>query len=91
MRTSIVSAVLAAAGLAWAPAAAPQEPSLTLDVLPVKGAPQTYAVYFRNAPLPMAKVMIYAPNHWMQEHHTDAQGRVRVTTPWRGRYAVGAK
>ena len=70
------------------PAAAPQEPKLTLDMLPVKGTPGTYAVYFRNAPLPKAKVMIYAPNHWMQEHHTDAQGNVRVTTPWRGRYVM---
>ena len=29
-----------------------------------------------------------APNTWMQEHKTDAQGAVEINTPWRGQYVV---
>lgn len=63
-------------------------PELVLDILPENGTPDAFIVYFRNAPLAKAKLMIYAPNFWMQERHTDENGRVSITTPWPGQYVL---
>jgi hypothetical protein len=64
------------------------KPELVLDILPENGEPNSFIVYFRNAPLAKAKIMIYAPNFWMQEHPTDENGRVKITTPWPGQYVL---
>ena len=64
------------------------KPELALDILPESGSPNAFAVYFRNAPLARAKVMVYAPNQWMQEHRTDESGKVKITTPWPGHYVM---
>lgn len=34
------------------------------------------------------KLEVIAPNTWVQEHKTDAQGAVAINTPWRGQYVV---
>jgi len=64
------------------------KPELMLDILPENGTPNSFIVYFRNTPLANAKIMIYAPNFWMQEHSTDDNGKVKITTPWPGQYIL---
>ncbi|WP_170942193.1 DUF4198 domain-containing protein [Noviherbaspirillum denitrificans] len=60
--------------------------ALPLDVQ--AQGPNTYAVLYRGQPLKDAKLEVIAPNTWMQEHTTDAQGVVRINTPWRGQYVL---
>lgn len=50
--------------------------------------PNSLIVSYRGVPLENAKVEVIAPNTWMQEHHTNAQGIVEINTPWRGQYVV---
>lgn len=50
--------------------------------------PNVFIVSYRGVPLQNAKVEVIAPNTWMQEHHTNAQGIVNINTPWRGLYVV---
>jgi hypothetical protein len=69
---------------------APPQPSLELDILPVAGSPGSFQVYFKKNPLADAKVMIYAPNLWMQEFKSDAEGKIKIETPWEGRYVLDA-
>ncbi len=63
------------------------KPELMLDILPGSEA-HAFTAYFRNAPLAKTKVMVYAPNFWMQEHPTDENGKVKITTPWPGQYVL---
>jgi len=72
----------------YAPAtgAAAPSPQLTLDIVPAKKG--RYVVYFRGRPLPRAKVAVYAPNQWQQEHRADEQGNVGISTPWPGHYVL---
>lgn len=51
-------------------------------------APNVFAVSYRGQPLANAKLEVIAPNTWVQEHKTDAQGTVEINTPWRGQYVV---
>ena len=69
-------------------ATAPAGPSLQLDVLPVASAPGAFQVYFGGKPLAKAKVLVYAPNLWMQELTADEHGRLTPSTPWPGRYVL---
>lgn len=58
-------------------------------VLDVQGhGPNALTVLYRGQPLKNAKLEVIAPNTWVQEHQTDAQGTVGINTPWRGRYVV---
>lgn len=59
---------------------------LPLDVQAQGG--NAYAVLYRGRPLKDAKLEVIAPNTWMQEHTTDAQGVVRINMPWRGQYVL---
>ncbi len=61
---------------------------LDLDFVPVSFERGEFQVMFKNRPLPKAKVMVYAPNTWMQEIHSDEQGMIRVPTPWPGEYVL---
>ncbi|MBI3374825.1 MAG: hypothetical protein HY017_24135 [Betaproteobacteria bacterium] len=63
-------------------------PALTLDVLPADGRFDKLAVYFKGTPLAKAKLEVYAPNGWKQEHRTDENGRVALRLPWPGHYVV---
>jgi uncharacterized GH25 family protein len=60
--------------------------SLVLDVQE-RGA-NTFAVLYRGQALKGAKLEVIAPNTWMQEHTTDAQGVAHIHTPWRGQYVI---
>jgi len=59
---------------------------LALDIR--QRGPNSYVVLYRGQPLKDAKLEVIAPNTWMQEHRTDAQGAVDINTPWRGQYIV---
>ena len=72
----------------YAASAALVQPTLTLDVVPVKEGFQALAVHFRGQPLGRAKLEIYAPNGWKQEHRADESGIVPLRLPWRGQYVV---
>lgn len=50
--------------------------------------PNRLTVFYRGRPLKDAKVEVVAPNTWVQEHKTDAEGNVLINTPWRGHYVV---
>jgi hypothetical protein len=63
-------------------------PQLTLDILPDAGSGKRYTVYFKGAPLPKAKVSVYAPNLWLQERRADERGKLDIATPWPGRYVL---
>ncbi|MEO8182022.1 MAG: hypothetical protein ABI895_24575 [Deltaproteobacteria bacterium] len=76
----------ARAAIANRPAAA--RPSLQLDLLPVPGDAKAVQVFFGGQPLAGAKVFVYAPNLWMQELQSDAQGKLTPVTPWPGRYVL---
>jgi hypothetical protein len=76
----------ARAAIANQPAAA--RPSLQLDILPVPGDAKAVQVFFGGRPLADAKVAVYAPNLWMQELRSDAQGKLTPATPWPGRYVL---
>lgn len=60
--------------------------ALVLDVQ--ERGPNTYTILYRGQPLKDAKLEVIAPNTWMQEHTTDAQGAVQINTPWRGQYVL---
>ncbi len=58
-------------------------------MLDVQGAsPNALTVLYRGRPLKDAKLEVIAPNTWVQEHKTNAQGMVEINMPWRGQYVV---
>lgn len=59
-----------------------------LDILPVAGSENVFQVFFNGAPLKGEKLMIYAPNTWAKEYKTDAEGKVKLETPWAGQYVL---
>lgn len=62
---------------------------LPLDALSVqKHGGRQLTVVYRGQTLKGTKVQVIAPNTWMQEHETQADGTVQINTPWRGQYVV---
>lgn len=53
-----------------------------------KNGSRVITILYRGEPLRGAKVQVIAPNTWMQEHVTQADGTVQIHTPWRGQYVV---
>lgn len=60
---------------------------LALDIVQGSKA-NSFVLLYRGQPLKNAKLEVIAPNTWMQEHQTDAQGTVEINTPWRGQYVL---
>jgi uncharacterized GH25 family protein len=84
------SAYIPAARLAgdWSAA---QQPSLTLDLVPTGKADKDgveLQAFFKGQPLPKGKVAVVTQSGWMQEHHTDEQGKLKVALPWKGTYVL---
>jgi uncharacterized GH25 family protein len=68
-----------------------QEPKLTLDLVPtgVSGKDGAeFQAFYKGQPLPKAKVEVITASGWAQTHHTDAQGKINVSLPWRGTYVL---
>lgn len=62
---------------------------LPIDVATVnKAGARILTILYHGQPLKRAKVQVIAPNTWMQEHETQADGKVQINTPWRGQYVV---
>lgn len=68
--------------------AAAAKPVHALDILPVAGSENEFQVFFNGVPLVAEKLMVYAPNTWMQEFKTDGSGKVKLATPWGGQYVI---
>ena len=62
------------------------DPFLDLDIAWMKD--NVCRVFFHKQPLPGAKITIYAPNGWKQEHKTDDSGQAALQTPWPGQYVL---
>ncbi|HMY11504.1 MAG TPA: DUF4198 domain-containing protein [Turneriella sp.] len=63
-------------------------PAQTLDIVPVAGGQNVFQVFFNGKPLKGEKLMVYAPNTWAKEYKTDAEGKVKLETPWAGQYVL---
>lgn len=74
--------------MAWPIRATAAAPALTLDIVPVPGQANTFTVFFKGEPLREGTLKVMAPSLWIQVHDIDAAGRVRIQTPWRGRYVL---
>lgn len=59
---------------------------LALDIQPT-GAGKVRAT-LHGQPLAKAKINIFAPNQWVREYVTDANGEAKLDTPWTGLYVV---
>ncbi len=59
-----------------------------LDIVPIGASKTTFQVYFAGKPLSKARVNVYAPNDWMQDHRADENGLVKLSMPWRGQYLL---
>lgn len=60
--------------------------ALALDIQPLgKGRVR---VSLHGKPLAKAKLNVFAPNQWLREYETDAQGETTVETPWPGLYVL---
>lgn len=75
------------ARLADGPAA--QTPRAPLDLVPT-GKAGEFRLFLNNAPLAGIKVVVVAPNGWLREIKSDAEGRIEVAMPWRGVYVLEA-
>lgn len=64
-----------------------QAPRLTLDVLPA-GKAGVFIVTFKGRPLPQAQVEVVAESGWSRGVTTDKEGRLQVSLPWQGLYAL---
>jgi len=70
---------------------AKHEPKLTLDLVPTGPATQgslELQAFYKGQPLPKAKVEVITASGWGKEHHTDAEGKIRITMPWQGTYVL---
>ncbi len=61
---------------------------LPLDMIPLAGSTNAFAVIYNQQPLAKAKVTVISPNTWVQEVTSDAQGQIVINTPWRGQYVL---
>lgn len=62
---------------------------LALDAVPT-GVPNQLKFSFNKAPLAKFKAKLIAPNGWIKELQTDADGLASIATPWRGNYVIEA-
>ena len=62
-------------------------PSLDLDVV-AAATGGTVQIFLKGKPLSAASVNIYAPNGWSRSERADTEGKLTITTPWRGQYVL---
>lgn len=70
------------------PVAATPDAQHRLDIVPVGGSRDRFQVTLGGKPLAKAKVNLYAPNDWSQDHRTGEDGTVKLPLPWRGQYVL---
>lgn len=62
-------------------------PSLDLDIVTAP-ADSAVQVFLHGRPLPSAQVDVHAPNGWSRSLRADREGRLTISTPWRGQYVL---
>lgn len=60
--------------------------ALALDIQPLGEGRMRVSLH--GKPLAKAKLNVFAPNQWLREYETDAQGETTVETPWAGLYVL---
>ena len=50
--------------------------------------PGAFKVFYKGQPLAKAKLELIAESGWKREFHTDADGAVETSLPWRGGYLI---
>ena len=73
----------------YAESANAQKPVAELDMVPT-GKSGEFQLFLKGQALPGIKVVIVAPNGWMREAKTNADGRIEAEMPWRGVYVLEA-
>ena len=68
---------------------AAQKPASMLDLVPT-GKPGQFQLSLAEKPLAGVKVVTVAPNGWIREAKSDADGLINVDMPWRGVYVLEA-
>lgn len=66
-----------------------QAPAAALDLVPT-GKAAEFQLFVNGQTLPSVKVVVVAPNGWIREIKTDAEGKLTVAMPWRGVYVLEA-
>lgn len=66
-----------------------QKPASLLDIVPT-GKPGQFQLSLAEKPLASVKVVVVAPNGWLREAKSDAEGLISVDMPWRGVYVLEA-
>lgn len=80
----------------WIPAArwisdfVARPPKLALDLVPT-GKAGEFRVFYKQQPLPEAKVQVVAAFGWGRELQADKSGVFSVSLPWKGAYALEVK
>lgn len=73
----------------YADSAQVQSPEALLDLVPT-GKQGEFQLFVNKQPLAGVKVVVVAPNGWLREIKTSAEGRIDVDMPWRGVYVLEA-
>ena len=66
---------------------AAQKPKLALDLVPT-GEEGQFKLFFKDQPKSKTKVTIVTESGWSKEGHTDEQGIVKFSMPWKGVYVA---
>ncbi len=66
---------------------AAQQPKLALDLVPT-GQEGQFKLFFKGQPKAKTKVALVTESGWSKEGHTDEQGLVTFTMPWKGVYVA---
>jgi hypothetical protein len=62
--------------------------ALDIELVPAAAGSNDLVLMLRGAPVAKAEIAVGGPSLWSKSLHTDDAGRVRLETPWRGRYVV---
>lgn len=65
----------------------PQEPKLTLDLVPT-GKQGEFKIFYKGQAQPKTKVGLIAQSGWTREATSDEQGVVKFDLPWQGTYVM---
>ncbi|HKQ30310.1 MAG TPA: DUF4198 domain-containing protein, partial [Burkholderiales bacterium] len=61
---------------------------LDLELVPTAANANEFTLLFRGAPLAKTEVIVFGPPKWEKSFRSNDQGRVRIDTPWSGRYVI---
>lgn len=61
---------------------------LDLELMPTVASANEFTLLFRGTPLAKTEIIVFGPPKWEKSFRSDDQGRVRIDTPWSGRYVL---